>query len=105
MFLAEFLRQQTPQHLNPEPKQLPVAQVRASAGGWGRVDDNGTQTHPTLPPQEPFYSVSTVLSSCRTFLHNLNSYFWSMLIRDVGDEMCLRFRDVGDDDVDDHDGV
>ena len=24
---------------------------------------------------------------------------------DVGDEMCLRFRDVGDDDVDDHDGV
>ena len=24
---------------------------------------------------------------------------------DVGDEMCLKFRDVGDDDVDDHDGV
>ena len=26
-------------------------------------------------------------------------------IGDVGDEMSLRFRDVGDDDVDDHDGV
>ena len=82
----------------------------------GDVDDNVTQTHPTVPPQEPFYSVFTVVSSCRTFLHNLNPYFWSMRIRDVGDEMCLRFggvgdemclrfRDVGDDDVDDHDGV
>ena len=27
------------------------------------------------------------------------------LTDDVGDEMCLRFRDVGDDDVDDYDGV
>ena len=50
-------------------------------GGWdGDVDDNVTQTHPTVPPQEPFYSVITVLSSCRTFLHNLNPYFWSMRI-------------------------
>ena len=32
-------------------------------GGWeGDVDDNVTQTHPTVPPQEPFYSVFTVLS-------------------------------------------
>ena len=60
----------------------------------GDVDDNVTQTRPTVPPQEPFYSVFAVLSSCWTFLHNLNPYFW-----------CLRFRDVGDDDVDDHDGV
>ena len=38
--------------------------------GWGGgdVDDNVAQTHPTVPPQEPFYSVFTVLSSCRTFL-------------------------------------
>ena len=60
----------------------------------GDVDENVTQTHPTVPPQEPFYSVFTVLSSCRT-----------LGVRDVGDEMCLRFRDVGDDDVDDRDGV
>ena len=51
-------------------------------GGWGGdVDDNVTQTHPTVPPQEPFYSVFTVLSSCRIFLHNLNPYFWSMRIK------------------------
>ena len=51
-------------------------------GGWGgNVDDNVTQTHPTVPPQEPFYSVFTVLSSCPTFLHNLNPYFWSMRIK------------------------
>ena len=50
-------------------------------GGRGDVDDNVTQTHPTVPPQEPFYSVFTVLSSCPTFLHNLNPYFWSMRIK------------------------
>ena len=38
--------------------------------GGGDVDDNVTQTHPTVPPQEPFYSVFTVLSSCRTFLQH-----------------------------------
>ena len=52
-------------------------------GGWGGgdVDDNVTQTHPAVPPQEPFYSVFTVLSACPTFLHNLNPYFWSMRIK------------------------
>ena len=50
-------------------------------GGGGDVDDNVTQTHPTVPRQEPFYAVFTVLSSCPTFLHNLNPYFWSMRIQ------------------------
>ena len=31
-------------------------------GVGGDVDDNVTQAHPTVPPQEPFYSVFTVLS-------------------------------------------
>ena len=33
-------------------------------GGWGGADDNDsvTQTHQTVSPQEPFYSVFTVLS-------------------------------------------
>ena len=56
--------------------------ILGGGGGWGGdVDDNVTQTHPTVPPQEPFYSVFTVLSSCPTFLHNLNPYFWSMRIK------------------------
>ena len=36
---------------------------RGGVGGWGGDDDDiGTQTPRTISPQEPFYSVFTVLS-------------------------------------------
>ena len=35
----------------------------AGVGGWGGDDDDSVaQTHQTVSPQEPFYSVFTVLS-------------------------------------------
>ena len=39
-------------------------------GGRGDDDDIGTQTPRTISPQEPFYSVFTVLSRWRTILYD-----------------------------------
>ena len=42
---------------------IPVkSATRGSGGGGGDDDDIGTQTPRTISPQEPFYSVFTVLS-------------------------------------------
>ena len=42
---------------------VPVKSATRDCGGGGRDDDDiGTQTPRTISPQEPFYSVFTVLS-------------------------------------------
>ena len=51
-------------------------------GGWGGYDDDSdTQTQPTKSPQEPFYSVFTVLSRCPTFLYSCHPYFWTVRLK------------------------
>ena len=60
-------------------------------GGWGGGDDNDsvTQTHQTVSPQEPFYSVFTVLSSCRTISYSHQLYSGLCEV-DIG--LCEGFR-------------
>ena len=55
-------------------------------GVGGRVgddDDIVSQIPRTISPEEPFYLVRTVLSSCRAVLHSHQTYFLTLRI-DLG---------------------